>query len=152
MQIERTDSKNLVVNGLPDGSKVIVDSKNEKVYALNATAGAAWDACIGQTTLSKVADDMRRSCNPSITDELAQQTIQELREKELVKTSASFPKASRRAVLAGMGAVALPLVVSMTMGQQRALAQEARSNPDPSCGKFDDRPTAHVSHKSGETL
>jgi hypothetical protein len=76
----------------------------------------------------------------------------ELREKELVKTSGSFPKASRRAVLAGLGAVALPLVVSMTMGQQRAMAAEARStvDPDPSCGKFDDRPTAHVSHTSGD--
>jgi hypothetical protein len=152
MQIERTDSKNLVVNGLPDGSRVIVDSENEKVYALNATAGAAWDACIGQTTLSKVAEDMRRISDPSITDELAQQAVLELREKELVKTSGSFPKASRRAVLAGLGAVALPLVVSMTMGQQRAMAAEARStvDPDPSCGKFDDRPTAHVSHTSGD--
>jgi hypothetical protein len=131
MQIERTDSSDLVVNGLPDGSKVIVDSKHEKVYALNATAGAAWDACIGQTTLSKVAEDMRRSCDPSITDEIAQQTIHELQEKELVKTSGPLPKASRRAVLAGLGAVALPLVVSMTLGEQRALAQSARSNPNP---------------------
>jgi hypothetical protein len=129
MQIERTDSKNLVVNGLPDGSRVIVDSENEKVYALNATAGAAWDACTRQTTLSKVAEDMRRTCDPSITDELAQQSIQELQEKQLVKTSGLFPKASRRAVLAGLGAVALPLVVSMTMGQQRAMAAEANSQP-----------------------
>ena len=59
MQIERKDSNDLVVNGLPDGSKVIVDSKNEMVYALNATAGAAWDACAAQTTLSAVAADMR---------------------------------------------------------------------------------------------
>jgi hypothetical protein len=129
MQIERTDSKNLVVNGLPDGSRVIVDSENEKVYALNATAGAAWDACTGKTTLSKVAEDMRRTCDPSITDELAQQSIQELQEKQLVKTAGLFPKASRRAVLAGLGAVALPLVVSMTMGQQRAMAAEANSQP-----------------------
>jgi hypothetical protein len=131
MQIERTDSKNLLVNGLPDGSKVIVDSENEKVYALNATAGAAWDACIGQTTLSKVAEDMRRSSDPSITDELAQQAVQELQEKELVKTSGLFPKASRRAVLAGLGAVALPLVVSMTLGEQRSMAECARSKRPP---------------------
>jgi hypothetical protein len=75
-----------------------------------------------------------------------------LQEKELVKTSGSFPKASRRAVLAGLGAVALPLVVSMTMGEQRALAQEARSNPIVSDDKFGDRPTAHVSHTSDVRL
>jgi|ERR1035438_9956020 hypothetical protein len=129
MQIERTN-KNLVVNGLPDGSKVIVDSKNEKVFALNATAGAAWDACSSQTTLSDVAADMRRN-NPAITDEVAEQAISQLKEKELVKTSGLLNNASRRQVLAGLTAVALPLVVSMTMTEQRAFAAVANSGQQP---------------------
>jgi hypothetical protein len=129
MQIERTN-KNLVVNGLPDGSKVIVDSKNEKVFALNATAGAAWDACSSQTTLSDVAADMRRN-NPAITDEVAEQAISQVKEKELVKTSGLLNNASRRQVLAGLTAVALPLVVSMTMTEQRAFAAVANSGQQP---------------------
>ncbi len=127
MQIERRDTNNLVVNGLPDGSKVIVDSSNDKVFALNPTAGAAWDACSSQTTLAAVAEDMRRTCNPAITDEVAEQAIVQLQEKELVKSSGLLRNASRRQVLAGLGAVALPLVVSMSLTEQRAFAQVANS-------------------------
>jgi hypothetical protein len=60
MQVERTNPAILVENKLPDGSRVIVDSANETVFALNATSGAAWDACSMPTTLSRVAEDMRR--------------------------------------------------------------------------------------------
>ena len=141
MQIERTRSNDLVVNGLPDGSRVIVDSKSERVFALNATAGAAWDACSGPTTLSKVADEMRISLASEITDELAEQAIQQLEEQKLVTTSES-PKTTRRQALATLGAVALPLVVSLTLTEQRAFAQSARSGGDWS------RPEAHVSRDS----
>jgi hypothetical protein len=127
MQIERRDTNNLVVNGLPDGSKMIVDSRNEMVFALNPTAGAAWDACSSQTTLAAVAEDMRRTCNPAITEEVAEQAIAQLHEKELVKTSGLLRNANRRRVLAGLSAVALPLIVSMTMSEQRAFAAVANS-------------------------
>jgi hypothetical protein len=126
MQIERKDSNDLVVNGLPDGSKVIVDSSNEMVYALNATAGAAWDACGAQTTLAAVAADMRR-VDPTVTEEVAEQAILQLEEKKLIKASGILHNASRRQVLAGLTAMALPLVVSMTMTEQRAYAQVANS-------------------------
>src|ERR1700744_3199050 len=81
MQIERTNTDGLMVSGLPDGSKVIVDSKNENVFALDATAGAAWDACGSQTTLAQVADDMRRTCDPNISDAVADQAVVQLHEK-----------------------------------------------------------------------
>jgi hypothetical protein len=156
MHIERTD-KNLVVNGLPDGSKVIVDSESEKVFALNTTAGAAWDACAGQTTLSGVAEEMRRT-NPAVNDEIAEQAVLQLQEKELVKTSGFLHNASRRQVLAGLTAVALPLVVSMTMTEQKAFADRANSRQDPPPPPTSDdgpncrRPEAHVSHKSGSRI
>jgi hypothetical protein len=144
MQVERTNSNDLVVNGLPDGSKVIVDSKSERVFALNATAGAAWDACSDPTTLSQVADTMRRSLAQDVTDELAEQAVLQLEDQKLVTTS-GFPKTTRRQALATLGAVALPLVVSMTLGEQRAFAQSAASGTT-----SDDvhRPEAHVSHDS----
>ena len=72
MQVERTDSDALVVNKLPDGSTVIVDAKNETVFALNATAGAAWDACSDPTTLSGVTERMQRSLDQEITEEVRQ--------------------------------------------------------------------------------
>jgi hypothetical protein len=127
MQIERANSSDLVVNGLPDGSRVIVDSKSEKVFALNATAGAAWDACSTPTTLEKVAESMQCSLDPSITEELAEQAILKLQEQNLVAISDGSAKTTRRAVLATLSAVALPLVVSLTMGEQKAHAQAANS-------------------------
>lgn len=144
MQIERTAQANdLVVNGLPDGSRVIVDSKNERVYALNVTAGAAWDACKTGTTLSQLTEEMKRTCDPSITEEFAEEAVRELEEKNLVKSSGLFGKPSRRQLLAGLSAVALPLVVSMTLSEQRAFAESAQSgNPTP------DRPEAHVTHET----
>lgn len=127
MRVERLHTGSLIVDSMPDGSRVIRNSENEQVFALNATAGAAWDACSSATTISGVAEEMRRSFDPNVTDELAEASILELQDKKLVAISGSAPKATRREILAGLSAVALPLVVSLTLGEQKAHAQEAKS-------------------------
>jgi hypothetical protein len=127
VQVERVNTKDLVVNSMPDGSRVIRNSNNETVFALNATAAAAWDACSSATTIAGVADEMRRSFDPNVTDELAEACILQFQKKNLVKLSGVTPKATRRQVLAGLSAVALPLVVSLTIGEQKAHAQDAGS-------------------------
>jgi len=140
MQVERVGSKDLKVNQLPDGSKVIVDSRNDKVFALNATAGAAWDACSSPTTLSKVVEDMQHSFNPGVNEEIAEAALLRLSEQNLVAVSGSSSSTTRREVLATLTAVALPLVVSLTMGEQRAHAQSTGSGNDGA------RPSAVISH------
>jgi len=127
MQVERVNTNDLVVNSMPDGSRVIRNSNSEKVFALNATAAAAWDACASATTVAGVAEEMRRSFDPNVTDELAEACLQQFEQKKLVKISGAAPKATRREVLAGLSAVALPLVVSLTIGEQKAHAQRADS-------------------------
>jgi hypothetical protein len=127
MQIERANIGGLAVNSLPDGSRIIVNSQNETVFALNATAGAAWDACGEPATLANVTERMQRSFDPNVTEELAEAAVQQLQEKNLVTVSGGQPKSTRREVLAGLGAVALPLVVSLTVGEQKAYADHARS-------------------------
>jgi coenzyme PQQ synthesis protein D (PqqD) len=127
MLVERLNSNKLAVNALPDGSRIIRNPEDETVFALNATAAAAWDACSSAKTLDSVAEEMRRSFDPNVTDELAEASILELQEKKLVTISGSGFKATRREVLAGLGAVALPLVVSLTVGEQKVHAQHARS-------------------------
>src|SRR5271155_899440 len=119
MQVARANPAVLVENKLPDGSRVIVDSMNETVFALNATAGAAWDACSTPTTLSSVAEDMRRSLDPAITEEFAEEAILQLQDKKLVNTSGLFPQATRRQFLATIGTVAVPLVVALTVTDQK---------------------------------
>jgi hypothetical protein len=129
MQIERIQSDALVENRLPDGSMVIVDSTNETVFALNAAAGAAWDACSVPTTLSGVVADMRRKVDPAITEEFAEEAILQLQDKKLVNTSGPASQASRRQFLATLGAVAVPLVVSLSITDQKAYAVVAKSGP-----------------------
>ncbi len=87
MQVERVNTKDLVVNSMPDGSRVIRNSNNETVFALNATAAAAWDACSSATTIAGVAEEMRRSFDPNVTDELAEACILQFQKKNLVKLS-----------------------------------------------------------------
>lgn len=129
MQVERTNSDALVINQLPDGSRVIVDAENETVFALNATAGAAWDACSNPTTLSKVTESMQHSFGPEINEELAQEAILQLHDKNLVKTSGGSSQATRREFLTTLSAIALPVVVSLSIADQRAYALVASSRP-----------------------
>lgn len=127
MQVERTNSNELSVNKLPDGSRVIVDPKRETVFALNTTAGAAWDACSLPTTLSKVTEEMRRSFDARITEEHALEAILQLQEQKLVTISGSPSMPTRRTLLATLSGVAVPLVVSLTIAEQRAHAFFASS-------------------------
>jgi hypothetical protein len=127
MNVERVNCGNLAINTMPDGSQIVRNSDDNTVLALNPTAAAAWDACATANTVSGVAETMRRSLDPSVTDELAEVSLAELQEKKLVSISGSGFKATRRQLLAGLGAVALPLVVSLTVGEQKAYAEKASS-------------------------
>ena len=127
--IERTNSDVLVENKLPDGSRVLVDSRNERVIALNAMAGAAWDACSQPSTLPQVAEAMRSSLGTEVAEDVAKDAILQLQEHSLVKSSdLASVNASRRAFITRLGAAALPIVVAMTMSEQRAYATGAWSN------------------------
>jgi hypothetical protein len=136
MNIQRVDLTDLEVKELPDGSRVILSSKDGTAYALNPTAGAAWEACGSPTTLDRVVENMRSSFDPGVSEQLAKEAILQLEEKKLVTVSEGLPLATRREVLAGLSAVALPLVVSLTVGEQRAHAEFARSGDH----RFDGRP------------
>ena len=127
MLVERTNSNCLTVNPLPDGSRVIIDSENERVLAMNATAGAAWDACALPTTLSGVIEGMQRSFHEEVNEELAEEAILQLEKQQLVKTSGTSPKPTRRKFIATLGAIAVPLVVSLSVAEQKAYAQNANS-------------------------
>ncbi len=131
MPIVRSHSDALVVKELPDGSRLVVDSGRETVFALNATAGAAWDACSSPTTLPEVAKKMQISLQAEVPEELAEQTILELQERNLVNTAGMPSQLSRRSFVAKVGMAALPLVAVLSMSDQRAYAQWAKSGANP---------------------
>ncbi|MGA8041789.1 MAG: PqqD family protein [Terracidiphilus sp.] len=142
MQVTQANRSEFIVNALPDGSKVILDSNNDKVIALNATAGAAWDACEGTTTLTEVTARMRQTLGPAVSEAMAEEAVLRLEAQNLVLTSDGPVGASRRQVLATLGAIAVPLVVSMTMSDQRAYAMNAGS------GQVEER--HHHQHDHGD--
>ena len=131
MNIERISSSSLIENSMPDGSKVIIDQAGEKVYALNPTAGAAWDACSKSTTLSGITESMKSTIGSGVTEELAERAVLELEQQNLVSGSQLLRQHGRRQFLMGLGVVALPVVVSLTMGAQRAHAAAANSTTPP---------------------
>ncbi len=124
MQIVRTRSNDLAVNVMPDGSKVIVDAWQQKVFALNSTAGAAWEACSSRTTLSRVTAEMQRTLNPQVSEEIAEEAILQLQEQNLVITAGASSTASRREVPATLGNIPLPVVVLLSMTDRRAKAKD----------------------------
>jgi hypothetical protein len=140
MKVERINSSELSVSQMPDGSRIVRNTEDATVLALNATAAAAWDACSSASTVAEVAEEMRRSFNANVTEELAEASLLELQNKKLVSITGSGFKATRREVLAGLGAVALPLVVSLTIGEQKAHAENANSGD----GRSKHAPRAHV--------
>ncbi len=143
MLVESTNKDSLVVNQLPDGSRVVIDPVNETVLALNATAGSAWDACSNPTTLSGVAEHMRRSLDPGTTEEVAERAILELEDKKLVSISEDSARPTRRQMLGTLSAAAaLPLVVSLTMADQKAYAK-ATVSPAPPPPKKPTPPPPH---------
>ncbi len=127
MQVQRGDFDSLAENQLPDGSRILVDQKNETVYALNATAGAAWDACKVPTSLDNVTEKLQSSFGPEVTPEFAEEAILQLQKQNLVTASGGSRMTTRREVLTKFGKAALPIVVAMTLTEQTEHAAYASS-------------------------
>jgi hypothetical protein len=80
---------------------------------------------------------MRRSLDPGTTEEVAERAILELEDKKLVKITEESSRPTRRRILGTLSAAAtLPLVVSLTMADQKAYAKATvspapKKNPPP---------------------
>ena len=121
MLVERAEGSFLQETKLPDGSRVVVDTRNDAVIAMNASAGLAWEACNQPTTLSAIAADVEKA---GMTPEAAEDAVFQLREKKLVTTS-EIPQPSRRTFIAGMAAI--PVVAAMSLAEQKVFAERAGS-------------------------
>ena len=79
--------------------------------------------------LASVTENMQRSFDPKTTEELAEEAILQLQDKQLVKTWGASSQSSRRKFLTTLGAAAVPLVVSLTIADQKAYAGATGSKP-----------------------
>jgi hypothetical protein len=131
-RIVRSESPELVVQTLPDGSTAIFDAATKNVYSLNPSAAAAWEGCGSATTLSELASAMSRRLSAPVTEELAHEAVSELSAAGLVTVShAERFGTSRRDLIKQVAGVAIPVVLVLTGAQQRAHAQTAGSTPPP---------------------
>src|SRR5208283_4959013 len=132
-QFQRTDSANLIVEKLSDGTTAILDKDTKSVFSLNASAAAAFDACREKASAAQIAETMRAILGTPVTEEIALSAIAQLEEHGLV--SSTVPEdvaaiASRRSLLKRFGAVggaAVPVVLAMTAAEQRASAFQQAS-------------------------
>ena len=130
IEVLRTESSDLIVQTLPDGSTAIFEISTKNVYSLNTSAAAAWEACASATTLSRIAIAMSQRLNAPVTEDMAHEAVSELAAVGLVKvTPGGSLGTSRRDMLKQVAEVALPVVLVLTGAEQRAHAQEVRSEP-----------------------
>ncbi|MBV9403946.1 MAG: PqqD family protein [Acidobacteriaceae bacterium] len=125
MKIERIQSGAFAEAKLADGSIAIFDAETKTVYSLNATAGAAWEACQHPATIRDVIQFMGRSLGQEVSKELALDALDHLQKQRLLKTSLPS-RATRRSVVRSAARLA-PVVLVLTAAEQRAFAQDAFS-------------------------
>jgi len=128
VEIQRGHFDSIAENQLPDGSRFLIDHENETVYALNATAGAAWDACKAPTSLNEVTSQMQQAIGSEVTQDIAEAAILQLQSKNLVTASGGSRQPTRRELFTKLGKVALPIVVAMTLTEQTEHAAYANSS------------------------
>ena len=119
---------------LGDGSTAIVDSRSKSVHSLNPTATLVWEACANGATLDQIRKTLEAKTGAAASDALVRQALEQLQRVNLIEAEGTFPVESvdlgRRALLtrAGtVGAIAIPVVLTLTAAEQKAYAFQAIS-------------------------
>lgn len=113
--------KDIVVQELKD-EILVCDTKNNRVFCLNQTAGEVWKLCDGKTPIRKISEKLTNILKVEITEELVLFSLAELSKHKLLTDNNSpeqiFKGISRREVVRriGLGSmVALPIISSVVM-------------------------------------
>ncbi len=125
----RTESRELIIEKLPDGSTAVYDATSQTLHSLNAPTAAAFEACRERRTLPELVNAMNEALRRPVSEGLALMAVAELERARLVTSEGAAPDnrfASRRNLLRAAG-MALPAVLSLTAAQQRAFAATAGS-------------------------
>ena len=132
----RPGSDRFLVEPLPDGSAAVFDSASESVHSLNQTAAVVWECCGEPVALTDIVEVVRRVTGLSEPRGVAEEALNQLERAGLVETRRmdDDPPPSRRtalrirAVARGSSIAFLaPLVLTMTVGEQHAFAQQTGS-------------------------
>jgi hypothetical protein len=130
LRVEQADPGTLLIERLPDGSTAIFDRRTRTMHSLNASAAAAFEACRDHHTVDALAQAMGERLHAEVTPGVALAAIGELEKAGLAVCSgqeAAGGRATRRGLLSTAAAVALPAILTLTAGEQKAFARDAGS-------------------------
>lgn len=116
-QTPEARQEGLVIQDMPE-EILVYDLNTNKAHCLNQTAAFVWKACNGKNTVTDITSMFSRQTNGQINDDLVWLAIDQLNEKNLLKTEivTKFQGESRRSVIKKIGlaaVVALPVVASL---------------------------------------
>lgn len=127
-------NESLTVEKLSDGSMAIVDNRTKSVHSLNATAALVWEACARGASVDEIRRAVELAAQSPVSEEIVLKALAELRKADLVESNApnfaAEPDLGRRSVLrrvAAAGAVAVPVVLTLTAAEQKAYAFQSQS-------------------------
>jgi hypothetical protein len=123
-------SAQLTIERLPDGSTAILDHRTRNVHSLNATATVAWEACQAGATLAEIRRALELSSGTQVEEAVAQSALTQLHRVNLIEASTAVPEqigsAARRTALRAV-VMAVPVVLTLALSEQRIFAQAANS-------------------------
>jgi hypothetical protein len=119
------------------------DLTSKRVHSLNRMGAAVWDACADPASQPVILAAVQAKLGPSISEEAVWTTLESLQQANLVRlqeaetVSAPVIGQSRRSLVASLGSLAIPAVVTLTLAEQKAYAWKTKSKDDD--GNRDDR-------------
>ena len=122
------------VEKLADGTTAVLDRRSMSVHSLNASATVVWEACKQGATLAQVRQALEIQSGKPVDDEIAISALSQLKSVNLITPNSPVPgpiiDSARRSALRRLAAaagIAVPLVLTLTASEQRALAFQANS-------------------------
>jgi hypothetical protein len=130
IQLPKARKEKLIIKELADET-LVYDLENDKAHCLNQTAACVWKYCDGKRSISEIGELMSKNSEAPVGDEVVLLALDQLQKFELLENAdqSAFQLAgmNRRELVRriGMGALALPLIVSLAAPPASAQA----SNP-----------------------
>lgn len=137
IELPKARKEKLIIKELADET-LVYDLENDQAHCLNSTSARVWRYCDGNTTVSELVALLEGETNNTVPDEVVWLALAQLKKFELLEESPEMPVQlagmNRRELVRriGIGALALPLIVSISAST--ADAQASKFPPGQCCG------------------
>jgi hypothetical protein len=126
--------ESLSVEKLQDGSTAIVDNRSKNVHSLNPSATLVWEACAEAATFAQIQAAVEARTGVPVDAEMIRQALAQLQRVNLIEGESTIQLDNvdfgRRSMLkraGAVGAIAIPVVLTLTAAEQKAYAFQSQS-------------------------